>query len=137
MRRYNRDIIRKWGPIINKQLEVDETSDLCALICHKIDKISIIAQNNIDVPQFILDIRPKLNENRFKKKIVGTFFNTITNKKGYILEDGQFRNKNVTNLVSSDDIVYLFGLDTLKEIDPEEFIFYRDKKLETILDENR
>ncbi len=130
MRKYNYDIVRKWSPVIAKKFGVDDNSEVCKLICHRVEKAAIRNLNNFEMTELILEIKEKLKDRRFNKKIVGEYINILTNKKGYILEGGGYYVPDEE--MSYDDIIYLVGIDVLKEIDPKGF---RDNRIESVINE--
>lgn len=128
MRKYDINITNKWAYIVSTALFMEKDSEICKLICHKIE---IDSTTNIDVVESILQIQEKLKNQRFNKKIIGQFVNVLTNKIGYILENQEYHFCQRNNNISPEDIVYLVGLDVLKEISIKE---YREYKIEEVLE---
>lgn len=127
MRNYDFNITNKWSPVVSAALFMKRDSEICKLVCHKAQKIAS-ADNN--VVEFFLEIQEKLKSQRFNKKIIGQFINVLTNKIGYILENQEYHFCQRNNNISTEDIVYLVGLDVLKDVSIKE---YREYKIEQIL----
>lgn len=127
MRNYDGKIVQKWSPIVSRVFSINESMEVCQIICHKLDKI---ARDNSDMSDCLLHIKEKLKDQRFNKKIVGDCINILTNEKGYILDGDIYYYQNQE--MKNDDIIYLVGVDILKEIDPKGF---RETRIESVIDE--
>lgn len=84
-----------------------------------------------DLPEQLLEIKNKITS--FDKiEIIGTFFNPISGIVEYKLSNGKFIpiGDKIEYQPSTEDVIQIFGIEFLKEIDPEEF---RNTQIEKIL----
>jgi hypothetical protein len=132
MKEFDTKIIKKWSPILDHHLKLNNTY-LSYLCCHYFEYL--VKKNSDDISIEIVNIKQKISEVvRFKVKIIDHYFNILTGKIEYKLENGKIVDlDNYIETIYIDDLVQIFGLDFLNDFDIKES---REYKLNNFFYEN-
>ena len=122
-------IIQKWRPVI-ENIGV-KNNQMCDIICLFCENYIITNTDSNDLPEKIKNVLSKL-ENATRSEVKKTFYNPITGEIEYELENGftiTDKNKFKTD-PKIEDLVLIFGIDIVRELDIE---LFRDYTLDKIL----
>lgn len=126
----NKDkIFKKWMPIF-KSIGI-QNQTLLEMFCLYSDQYSINNPNGLDLPEKINDLIWKLKSVN-KLKVVSTLYNPLSGKLEYELENGLIidENNKFKKELSQEDLISVFGIDFIREINKTDF---REKRLKDIL----
>jgi hypothetical protein len=135
MRRIDKDRVRtikKWSPIIENHLNYKNKSvnDLICVYCewYVSDPLDLDTGNTL--PNILMEIKEKIDSWE-RIEILGKYFNPASGHVEYKLESGKFiRTKDSDYELSNEDLIELFGIEFIKDLDPQKF---RDIQLNKIL----
>lgn len=124
----DKKIIDKWNDYVTKHLKMNNVY-LEFIFCHYLEYLQ---SENKDIGKEIVNFKNKIStKNKYKKEIIKEYFNCLTGRKEYLLNDGSFID--VDNFVYSldiNDLVDIFGLEFLNKFD---IVETRDFKIDKIL----
>lgn len=126
----NKDkIFKKWMPIF-KSIGI-QNQTLLEMFCLYSEQYSINNPNGLDLPEKINDLIWKLKSVN-KLKVVSTLYNPLSGKLEYELENGLIidENNKFKKELSQEDLISVFGIDFIREINKTDF---REKRLKDIL----
>ena len=123
MIKFDEGIIYKWKPIINNRSGDKDiflqhrlgNNYFINLCCHYCEFLSLKDELNEDVLQILYG---KIENPVFRKKIKSEYINLITGNKEFLLEDSSYYIPGSINAnLNIDQIVFLFGIEFLTDID--------------------
>ena len=130
MIRFEDSVINKWSTYVKKYININNIyfEYLCCYYLHTTDIK--------DVASEVIKLKEKISRlNKFKKEIKGEYFNCLTGRTEYLIEDGRIIDpENFLEIIDNTDIVEIFGIDFLQKLDKSSG---REFKLDEILNENR
>lgn len=135
MRSLNKDpniAIKKWSPIIENHLNYKNkyVNDLICTYCewYVSDPLDLDTSNTL--PNLLMEIKEKI-DSWDRIEILGKYFNPASGHIEYKLKSGKFiRTKDSDYELSNEDLIELFGIEFIRDLDPQKF---RDIQLNKIL----
>jgi hypothetical protein len=127
----NKDnIFKKWMPIF-KSIGI-QNQTLLEIFCLYGEQYSISNPNGLDLPEKINDLIWKLKSAN-KLKVVCSRYNPLTGKLEHELENGLVvdEDNKFEKELSQEELVSVFGVDFIREINKTEF---RENRLKSIID---
>lgn len=124
------NILQKWRPVIENSTNIKNTYivDIMCLFC---EDYYINNPENTDLPEKIANIVILLKESE-KREVKRTLYNPLSGEIEYELDNGftitewnRFKKEPTT-----DELIYLFGIDFVRELDKQKF---RENRLNKIL----
>ena len=128
------NILQKWRPVMESgasQLSHIKNKHLTDIMCLFCEDYCIKNPENSDLPEKIANIVIQLNSIE-KREVKRTFYNPLSGEIEYELDNGFIvteRNK-YKKEPNTDELIYLFGIDFVRELDKQEF---RENRLNKIL----
>ncbi len=122
---------RKWIPIIESKFQFSNITTN-RLICIYCEWYSSDPESNDpdELANRLLEIREEVLSTN-KIGIVGQFFNPASGLIEFLLESGEFFSPNKLEYeLSSENKIRIFGIDFIRDLDPQEF---RTKQLDKLL----
>jgi hypothetical protein len=122
------NIVSKWGPVVEKHLNL-KNRYFNNLVCHYFEFLTI---EYGDISDTFLDLKSKIESDRFRFQIVSEHLNILTGRKEFLLSDGTFfDSESYGRILPFDDMVYIFGIEFLKHLDISKV---RDNIISKIMD---
>jgi hypothetical protein len=130
---FDKSIIDKWTPIIDRHLNI-KNPYFKYLCCHYFDFLYL---EKGDVSEDILNFKESISSlKQFKISIEKEYINLLTGRKEYLLSNGVvFDPDSYDIFLTTNELIKIFGIEFITHLDP---VLSRDFKIETILkDDNR
>lgn len=122
--------VKKWMPIIERHLHYKNNS-INTLICFYCEWYTKDVYENSDLPDRLMEIKDKI-DSYSRIEILGQFFNPASGIIEYKLKNGKFisAESQVDYELSDDELLEIFGIGFIRELDPQKF---RDIQLDKLL----
>jgi len=126
---FDKLVIDKWTPLVDKHLNIKNTY-FKFLCCHY---FHYLKHQKEDISLEILDFKEKVSKmDFFKIEIKKEYFNLLTGRKEYLLQNGNiFDPESFDVFLSTDELIQIFGIEFITHLDPT---LSRDFKINKILD---
>lgn len=129
-------VVIKWSPVLESIFSI-KNKILLSHICNYCEWFSLNNDNTYlanELPGLLYDMKVIIESYDFRVKILGKYYNRLTETTEYKLEDGTFINdKSVSSYeLSNNDILTIFGKEYLKYYDLSS---YRDLMLNGVIKE--
>jgi hypothetical protein len=123
-------VYKKWTPIIENHLKFknDSINNIICLYCEWFASDDSVVIDSL--PDALMTIKEKV-DNFDRIEILGKYFNPASGCVEYKLKNGNFiKLKDCSYELSNEQLIELFGIDFIRELDPQKF---RDNQLDKIL----
>jgi hypothetical protein len=126
-----KNIIRKWEPVIEQLGYPTRNKVLFEHICNYCEWQSSLEVNNDEFIDKLSKIRERVDNSK-RVGIVRNVFNVFTGVEEYELDNGKYVpvNSSFSYELSCDELIEVLGLEYMKFYDPIEF---RDKQIDKII----
>jgi hypothetical protein len=125
---FDKKIIDKWSPLVDKHLNIKNTY-FKYLCCHYFEYHKIKTE---DISEIIVSFREKIGHlDNFKIEIKKEYINLLTGRKEYLLVNGMvFDPESFDVFLTTKELVDIFGIEFITHLDPT---ISRDVKINQLL----